>query len=297
MNAGQMAGASAAGLVVAAIGPGWALAMCGAGMLGTVPVLLSLRAADGDRSPGHGMWRDLRDGWSEFRSRTWLQAIVAQYCVVLMAWYGGFMVLGPAVARSHLGGPAGWGAITASESVGLIAGALMSLRFSPRRPMLFVVGMGITIAVPTLSLAMLWPLPLVCACSFGAGLAVEVMMVQWTVALARYIPPGRLARGSSYDAVGSTMAMPAGALAAGPLAAAIGVSATQYAAVLLILAASALALIPRQIRTIRSGAGAGAGTAPEPVAADTLAGAGAGTLSPTIPAGLDESGPPALDGD
>ena len=38
-----------------------------------------------------------------------------------------------------------------------------------------------------------------------------------------YILPGRLARGSSYDAVGSTMAMPAGALAAGPLAAAIGV--------------------------------------------------------------------------
>jgi MFS family permease len=277
MNAGQMAGAAVAGLVVAAIGPGWALAICGAGMLGTVPVLLSLSAADGDRSAGRGLWRELRDGWSEFRSRAWLWTIVAQYCVILMAWYGGFMVLGPAVARSHLGGPAAWGAITAAESVGLIAGGLMSLRFSPRRPMLFVVLMGMTIAVPTLSLAMLWPLPLVCACAFGAGLAVEVMMVQWTVALARHIPPDKLARVSSYDAVGSTMAMPVGALVAGPLAAAIGVSATQYAAVLLILAASALALIPRQIRTIRSGAAA----APEPVAADQPAGV-AGIGEPVI---------------
>jgi predicted MFS family arabinose efflux permease len=124
---------------------------------------------------------------------------------------------------------------------------------------------------------MLWPLPLVCASAFGAGLAVEVMMVQWTVALARHIPPDKLARVSSYDAVGSTMTMPVGALVAGPLAAAIGVSATQYAAVLLILASSALALIPRQIRTIRSGAAA----APEPVAAAQLAGA-AGIGEPVI---------------
>jgi predicted MFS family arabinose efflux permease len=277
MNAGQMAGAAIAGLVVAAIGPGWALTICGVGMLGTVPVLLSLRAAGGDRSAGAGLWRELCDGWSEFRSRTWLWTVVAQYCLILMAWYGGFMVLGPAVARSHLGGPAAWGAITAAESVGLIAGGLVSLRFSPRRPMLFVVFMGMTIAVPTLSLAMLWPLPLVGASAFGAGLAVEVMMVQWTVALARHIPADKLARVSSYDAVGSTMTMPVGALVAGPLAAAIGVSATQYAAVLLILASSALALIPRQIRTIRSGAAA----APEPVAADQPAGA-AGIGEPVI---------------
>ncbi len=289
MNAGQMGGAAVAGLVVAAIGPGWALAICGAGMLGTVPVLLSIRSAAGGRPPGHGMVRELRDGWSEFRSRTWLWVIVAQYAIVMMAWYGGFMVLGPAVARTHLGGPAAWGAITAAESTGLIVGGVVSLRFTPRRPMLFVVLIGITIAVPTLALAMLWPLPLVCACSFGAGLAVEVMMVQWTVAMAINIPPDRLARVSSYDALGSTMAMPAGALAAGPLAAAIGVPATQYAAVVLIVAASALALIPREIRGIRAGgprAGRGhaaAGQREQAAAADE------GMLAPV---GAPAPGPP-----
>jgi predicted MFS family arabinose efflux permease len=128
----------------------------------------------------------------------------------------------------------------------------VALRFTPRRPMLFVVLIGATIAVPTLSLAMLWPLALVCACAFGVGAAIEVMMVQWTVAMATNIPPDRLARVSSYDAVGSTMAMPVGALAAGLLAAVIGVPAAQYVAVALIVASSALALIPRQVRTIRS---------------------------------------------
>jgi MFS family permease len=252
MNAGQMIGAAVAGLVVAAIGPGWALAICGLGMTGTVPVLLSLRAAKGVRAPHHGMIRELRHGWSEFRSHTWLWAIVLQYCVVMMAWYGAFQVLGPVVARSHLGGPAAWGAITAAESIGLICGGLVALRFSPRRPMLFVVLMGMTITIPTLSLAGLWPLPVVCVCAFGVGIAIEVMMVVWTVTMMTNIPADRLARVSSYDALGTIMAMPLGALAAGPIAATIGVSTTQYGAVVIILVSCLLALIPREIRTIRS---------------------------------------------
>jgi len=77
-------------------------------------------------------------------------------------------------------------------------------------------------------------------------------MVQWTVTMARNIPSDKLARVSSYDVLGSVMAMPAGALIAGPLAAAIGISRAQYAAAAAIIVASALALIPRDIRTIRS---------------------------------------------
>jgi predicted MFS family arabinose efflux permease len=99
---------------------------------------------------------------------------------------------------------------------------------------------------------MVLPLAAVCAASFGLGVIVEMMMVQWTVALARNIPPGRLARVSSYDALGSVMAMPAGALIAGPLGAAIGISSAQYAAAAVIVLASALALIPRDVRTMRS---------------------------------------------
>jgi sulfite exporter TauE/SafE len=76
--------------------------------------------------------------------------------------------------------------------------------------------------------------------------------VQWTVALARNIPRDKLARVSSYDVLGSVMAMPIGALIAGPLGAAIGVSAAQYVAAAAIIVASALALIPRDIRTMRS---------------------------------------------
>jgi MFS family permease len=199
------------------------------------------------------MLTELREGWSEFRSHTWLWVIVAQFGVVLMAWYGAFSVLGPVVAREHLGGPAAWGAITAADAFGLIAGGLAALWFTPRRPMLFVVLTGGAIAISPLSLAMVLPLPAICLASFGLGVFVEMMMVQWTVTMARNIPPDKLARVSSYDVLGSVMAMPAGALIAGPLGAAIGTSSAQYAAAAVIVLASALALIPREIRTFRNG--------------------------------------------
>jgi len=255
MNSGMMSGAALAGLLVAAEGPGWALSLCGIGMVGTVPLLLSIRTG---RERGHGgagtagMLSELREGWSEFRSHTWLWVIVAEFCVVMMAWYGAFSVLGPVVAREHLGGPAAWGAITAADSLGLIAGGLVSLRITPRKPMRFVVLTGGAVAISPLSLAMVLPLPAICATSFCIGVLVEMMMVQWTVTMARNIPPGMLARVSSYDVLGSVMAMPAGALIAGPLGAAIGTSAAQYAAAAVIVIASALALIPRDIRTRRS---------------------------------------------
>ncbi len=296
MNTGQMSGAAVAGLLVAAAGPGWALALCGIGMLATVPLLLSIRGAREPVRPGTGeaakseaaaapgMLTELREGWSEFRSHTWLWVIVAQFCIVMMAWYGAFSVLGPVVAREHLGGAAAWGAITAADSLGLIAGGLVSLRFTPGRPMLFVVLTGAAVAISPLSLAMVLPLPAVCAASFSLGVFVEMMMVQWTVALARKIPPDKLARVSSYDALGSVMAMPAGALIAGPLAAAIGVSSAQYAAAAAIIVASALALVPRDIRTMRSDA------APPPAAEDVAPELEAAVLPRACPRGSPRPG-------
>ncbi|MEU9891514.1 MFS transporter [Sphaerisporangium sp. NPDC051011] len=254
MNGAQMGGAAVAGVVVAAVGPGWAMTVCGVGLLGTIPMLLAIRAPGHEPAAGEeaGMLRELREGWSEFRSHSWLWTIVLQYGVVLMAWYGSFQVLGPPVAKAHLGGPASWGAIMSAEALGLIVGGLVSLRFTPRRPLLVVVCMGAITALSPLSLAMRWPLVAICLAAVVIGVAMEIMVVQWSVTLARNVPPGKLARVSAYDALGSVMAMPVGALIAGPIAAQIGLSATQYGAAALMIVASGLALLPRDVRTLRS---------------------------------------------
>src|ERR1700689_3834831 len=171
MNTGQMTGAAVAGLVVAAAGPGWALTLCAIGMTGTVPLLLAVK---GNVMPSHGsaerkpsMVSELREGWTEFRSHTWLWATVLQFCLVMMAFNGGFLVLGPVVARAHLGGAAAWGAVTASDALGLIVGGLVSLRYTPRRPMLFVVLTGGAIALSPLALALVLPLFVICVAAFA----------------------------------------------------------------------------------------------------------------------------------
>ena len=252
MNGAQMAGAAIAGLFVAAAGPGWALATCGIGMLGTVPLLLAIRAPGAEHTQRHNMLRELREGWSAFAARRWLWVTTIQYGVVLAAWYGAFDVLGPVVAKRYLGGAAEWGLILGADAVGLIIGGVIAMRFTPRRPIRFVVLIGGACAISPLSLAALWPLPAICVAALALGVMLEIMMVQWTVTMARNIPPDLLARVSSYDVLGAVAAMPVGALAAGPIAAAIGVSATQYGAAALILIASALALIPREVRTMRT---------------------------------------------
>ncbi len=295
MNTGMMSGAAVAGLLVAAAGPGWALSLCGIGMVSTVPMLLAIKsgrgslrsragtAADGEEqsAAAPSMLSELREGWAEFRSHTWLWVIVLQFCVVMMSWYGAFEVLGPVVAREHLGGPAAWGAITAAESLGLIAGGLVSLRYTPRRPTRFVVLIGGAVAISPLSLAMVLPLPAVCVASFSLGVFLEMMMVQWTVTMARNIAPDKLARVSAYDVLGSVMAMPAGALIAGPLGAALGISAAQYAAAAVIIIASALALIPRDVRAMRSnGPARSEDAAPGHALAEAVV---LGTAAPEVP--------------
>jgi MFS family permease len=251
MNGATMGGAAVGGFVVAAAGPGWALVADALGMLCAVPPNLLIRAAATARAQTPGVLRELREGWQEFRAHTWLWAIVAQYSVIMMVWYGSFSVLGPAVAAAHLGGPAAWGSIMAAESVGFIVGGVVSLRYSPKRPMLFVTAIGAAIAIPPLALAMLWPVWLICVASLGVGIVIEAMMVQWNVAMARYIPAEKLARVAAYDALGTVMSMPLGALLAGPIATAVGVSATQYGAVAVILAATGVTLVSRDIRTRR----------------------------------------------
>ena len=258
MNAAQMAGAGIAGVFVAATGPGWALATCGIGMLGTVPLLLAIRAPGAARTQSPSVLRELRDGWSAFASRRWLWATTIQYSVVLAAWYGAFDVLGPVVAREHLGGPAAWGLIAAADAVGLIVGGVIGLRYTAKRPIRFVVLIGATIAITPLALAALLPLPVICVATVGLGISLEIMMVQWTVTVTRNVPPDLLARVSAYDVLGSVGAMPLGALVVGPIAAAAGVSATQYGAAVLIGIASALPRRVPGVRQVRAGPAAGA---------------------------------------
>lgn len=252
MNGAQMGGMAVAGLTVAAVGPGWALASCGVGMLGTVPLLASLEARANER-PEHepSVWHELREGWQEFLKHAWVWGTVLEYLIVNACWYGGLLVLGPVVAKEHMGGPAAWGWLNAVFSVGLILGGVIALRWMPKRPMLWVVALPVTQGLACWGIGALWPFWLNLLTWLVTGVSTEVLVVCWNVSLARFIRPDRLARVSAYDGLGSTLAMPLGALAAGPLAAHLGVAHAEYAAAIVCVVAIGLTMLLKDVWTMR----------------------------------------------
>jgi MFS family permease len=252
MNGATMGGMAIAGITVAAVGPGWALSLCGFGMLGTVPLLASLKAKANER-PEHepSVWHELREGWQEFIKHAWVWGTVIEYLIANACWYGGLLVLGPVVAKAHLGGPAAWGWLNAAFSVGLILGGLVALRWMPKRPMLWVTMLAIPLGVACWAVGALWPFWLIMLTWLITGVATEFLIVLWNVSLASFIRPDRLARVSAYDGLGSTVAMPIGALAAGPLAAHLGVARAEYAAGAVTIGAALLTLLLKDVWTMR----------------------------------------------
>ncbi len=113
-------GAASAGVLVATVGAGWAMAI-DAATFGVAAVLVaSLRPRAQRRSARSSLLLDLRHGWREFTSHRWLWTVVLQFTVMFAAWQASFAVVGPIVAKRLLGGPTDWGLIAGAYGAGLL---------------------------------------------------------------------------------------------------------------------------------------------------------------------------------
>jgi len=251
LNAGSIGGAALGGLLVAGVGSGWALAIDAMTFFVSAAFLVQMRVTRGERLEAPNFLRELRAGWREFSSRTWLWVIVVAFGFLNAAETGAFNVLGPIVANDELGGASAYGAIFAAEAIGLVLGGLLVLRFRPSRP-LFVGCAAVILMPPVLVLLALGaPLPLILVAALVMGLGVEIFSIMWDTALQQHVPEQALSRVSSYDALGSIVFIPLGQLAAGPISDAIGVDETLYlAAAIVTLAVVAMVATP-DIRRLR----------------------------------------------
>jgi MFS family permease len=249
-NATFVIGAAAGGIVVAAAGSGLALAFDAATYFASAAILLAMRIPGTIRA-GTSFVHELREGWSEFRSREWLWAIVLAATIGNMVSQGCWTVLGPIVADERLGGAAGWGAILAVQSAGLIAGGLLTMRLRPERPLLVAQLVVLLPALAIAALALELPLVAVAAAAFLYGMGIELFGVYWDTALQQHIPGQALSRVASYDALGSFVAIPIGLSLVGPVADSIGVQATLAAGAAVFVVGQGAALLSRDVRTLR----------------------------------------------
>jgi MFS family permease len=249
-NGSVIFGSALAGLVVAATSPTAGIAVDAASFLLAAWLTAAMRLPSSLRMESSNFLADLALGWHEFTSRAWLWSIVLQFAVVNAVYQGSQSVLGPAVAKGHYDGAAGWGLIGAAQAIGLVSGGLMFLRARPQR-MLLVATLGLLLAVPYLfGLAVPLPLASVLVLAFAAGLGIETFGVLWDTTMQQEIPQERLSRLAAYDALGSLFLSPLGLAAAGPIAATIGTRATFIGAAVLIVVATALVFLSRDVRTL-----------------------------------------------
>ena len=250
MSSTMIFGAAAGGVLVAAIGSGWALAFdaltyfAAAFLLGRIAIPRSARIA------GSNMLAELRDGWREFSSRTWLWTIVVAFGFMNAAHSGASNVLGPTIAREELGGAAAWGFILAAQAAGLVAGGLLMLWLRPQRILLVGCAAMILLLPGLLLLSVAAPVAVIAAAYLLAGMGIEIFSVFWDMSLQQNISQERLSRVYSYDALGSLVLIPLGLVIAGPIAAAIGAHATLRAAAVVIAAGVVGMLLVRDVRTL-----------------------------------------------
>ncbi|MFJ9412058.1 MFS transporter [Streptomyces sp. NPDC101393] len=251
MNGANIGGAALGGAMVAAVGPGWVLAIDSAAfaLAGALRAFLDVSKVP-ERAAGRGLRHDLRDGWHEVVSRPWLWAVVVQFAVVNAVVAAAEAVYGPLVAEEHLGGPGPWGLALAAFGVGTVVGALLMTRFKPRRMLLAGVLCVFPLALPSAALAVPLSAAWLTLVMFVTGITIEVFAVNWMTALHQEIPEEKFSRVSSYDWLGSIAVVPLATALAGPVQDLIGRTAALWGCSALIALLTAGVLGIRGVRQL-----------------------------------------------
>lgn len=226
-HGGKVAGPALAGLLLALGSPGTALAVDAATFGVSAACLLGVRAP---RLRAAGATNDflaeLRHGWREFSSRSWMVAVIISAAVSNAIFFSVWQVLGPTVANDSLGGSSAWALIAALWGFGGLLGGVVALSVRPRYPLLVGEGFIVLIGVPMLLLAIPAETVVIAAGALVTGTAIGLGEVLYETVSAQHIPPESLSRVLAYDWFGSLALEPVGLALVGPLAAGIGTSTT-----------------------------------------------------------------------
>jgi MFS family permease len=254
-NFGWMVGPAVAGTLVAVIGPGGAIAIDAATFLVSAAFLAALRVPAVVKTEAvQGFIEELRAGWREVKSRKWLWVMLLRVCLVLCIVIAPFQILGPLGLREEGYGAAAWGWLQAVFSGGMIVGAVIALRYRPRRPMITVTLTGSTAVAAPLALAIFGD-PWVLGAVYGLrGIAVGILVAVWNATLQTQVPAESLGRVTAWDWMATLALWPAGLAVAGPLAQAFGVTTMCWVTGGLGLVASFWVLLVKDVWRLRPAA-------------------------------------------
>jgi len=238
--------------LVLGIGAGEAFAFDAATFVLSAVLLTRVRPRPRGEAPeAESVLHELRAGWREVRSRTWVWVTIAVFSGAVLCVYAQWYALAPVIARDVYGGTGVFGLLEAVAGVGAVCGGLIGISWRPARPLF--AGMLLVLAWPVQDgvFALGAPLALVVVCAFATGFGFSLLMIWWETALARHIPAGALSRVSAWDWMGSLALLPLGFLLAGPLAAAFGPRTVLGVGSAIGLILLLVGLLPHETRELR----------------------------------------------
>ena len=249
-NLGYIFGSLLGGLIVAAFNPGWGLLVDAVTFFIAGLILWNLTIPTKERIESPGVLHDLKAGWREFISRSWVVTMVTSLALINLAFESLYQVLGPLNFESSTNGPRQWSLNLAGLTAGMMVGGVIVLKRKFKRPLLIAM---ILIALSTVwDFALAFDLPLIwtVAASFFSGITVEFYVVTWATSLQSHIPEKSFSRVNAYDAMGSYGIAPIGIVIAGPLAMHFGVNTILLATAALTFVAACASLTVKSVRNL-----------------------------------------------
>jgi MFS family permease len=237
--------------IVVSAGAGWCFAVDAASFLVSVGFVTAMRVEAHVRPVAQRFWRDVADGWHEVRRHRWLTAGFLGFALGNLG-IGIYLVLGPFVAKEHLGGAFAWGLIITAIPVGGLVGGIVAYRIRPAHPVAAAFAIWSLCAVLPFALVRPFPLAVIVVSAAILGGCILIGNALWETAMQQEVRPDRLARVASIDQLLSVGLMPIGSALAGVVAAGVGVPVT-------LLLAGTLMCVPnlvvvafvREVRSVR----------------------------------------------
>ena len=249
-------GPALGGVVVAAIGPGWGIALDAASYVisATCLTLIAQRRKTPLAVKPRSIGGELAEGVRAIRQTRWLSLLLVQYAAINMLAYAPFNVIAPAFLSRTSAGAGEWGTLLAGIGVGAVFGAFACSRRQPRRLLLGVEAAATMLICPMFLLALRAPLLLVVPGCVVFGIGAAMLSVLTITAIQREIAPSLLSRTMAMVQLANIGFNPVGYVVAGPVMSLLGAPLSLEVSGLCVLLSVALMLSRQEIRSFECNA-------------------------------------------
>ena len=245
----QLGGPVLAGLLMTLTGPGAVYAFDAATFV-LSGLCLTLIARTPVVAAGSSVLADLRRGWSEFRSRSWMWSVIVVWVFFGLFVFGPYIPLGSRMIGERLG-DAAYGWTMTGLGCGTVLGGLVAIRFRPSRPLAAGGVVLIGFAAIPLSVALEPSLGVLVAGHVLGGFSWAFWSVMWSTSVQTLVAPEVLNRVTAYEVAGSVSGVAVGQALVGPAATVVAPRDLLLLSTAVTVAVCAAVLLIRPVRRLR----------------------------------------------